>query len=108
MTRRNKDQEKRIRVAKSFAPTDLQRTIVETAAAMGYRQRYIAAVIPGGPISVDTLQRHFREELRRGAETPIPLTDEQKLLKRVLSGKGSRRTVAARIRWLQQYGSWEK
>jgi hypothetical protein len=108
MTRKNPPPEKRNRIAKYFKADDVQRAYVEGATAMGYRQRYIAEVIPGGPISVDTLQRHFRKELKLGAQNPISLTEDQLLLRKSLSGKGSRRTVAARIKWLTMFGSWKK
>lgn len=74
---------------------------------MGYRQRFIAEKIPDGPISIDTLQKHFKKEWKTGKRHPIQLTQEQILYKKAISGKSSRRSEAARIKWLQLIGEWK-
>ncbi len=53
-----------------FRPTDKQRTMVETLAAVGHTQETILRLIedwtPGGKMSEPTLRKHFRDELDLG------------------------------------------
>lgn len=100
---------KRPRVAKRFVPTEDQRASVRSFAMLSLPQKTIAKMVYGGPISVDTLQRHFKLELLAGKQNPEPLTEHQVLLRKA-TGKPSRRQRAAMFRYLQMYGGehWGK
>lgn len=54
---------------KAFVPTEKQREWVQLQSAYGTPQQRMADKIPGGPISLDTLVRHFRAEIDEGIKT---------------------------------------
>lgn len=93
---------KRRRIAKRFTPTEEQRAVVRALAGRFVSQRLIATMIPGGPISVDTLQRHFKAELLVDKQNAEPFTEREMLIRKA-TAKPSRRQLDAVIRYLREY-----
>ena len=86
---------------KPMEPTAEDRTLVETMSAVGIPQESIARCICGG-ISVDTLARHFREEL----DTAATLANAKvagTLFNKALDGD-----VTAMIWWTKTRMSWKE
>jgi hypothetical protein len=80
----------------SFKPTEEQRRIVKTMAALGTRHEDIAMVLEMTP---KTLRKHFRHELTRGS-IEANLKVGQTLFSMATSG----RNIAATIYWERTRG----
>ena len=85
----------------AFCPTDDQRRLVKFAVAIGTPLGSIAEVI--GLRSVKGLNRHFRNELARGAPEANAKVC-QTLLQMATSGK----SLAATRHWLTRQPGWEE
>ncbi len=86
----------------AFVATDEQRRTVETMAAFGIQQPYIAQAIG---VSEDSLQRHFRAELDMGlvkANTKVAQN-----LYRMATGQG-REALGAACFWLKTRAKWRE
>ena len=86
---------------KKFIPSEAQRDYVRALACLGVSQHYIASKMPHGAVSVDTLQRHFREELDDGREQTT-MDVKRELLVDALA-HGSAYNLTAKISWLKVY-----
>ena len=84
---------------KPWEPTQAERQTVELAAAIGYTQEEIGAVLGK---SVESLARHCREELDRGA-LKINARVAGKLLHKALSGD-----TASLIFWAKTRLGWRE
>ena len=89
-----------------FEPTDEQRRIVERAAGLGLRQDKVCQLIisprTNGPISKETLEKHFRAELDRG----MALADyavAKSLYDQAVGGN-----VTAQIWWTKARMGWKE
>jgi len=89
-----------------FEPTDEQRRIVERAAGFGLPQDKVCQLIisprTNGPISKETLEKHFRAELDRG----MALVDYEvgkSLYERAVGGN-----VTAQIWWTKARMGWKE
>jgi hypothetical protein len=82
-------------------PSDQQRRLVKSLAAVGIRQSEIALMVDLR--STVTLRRHFRKELDRGAIEAISAVAHT-LYKMATSGK----CVAATIFYLKARGRWHE
>lgn len=80
----------------SFKPTEEQRRIVKTMAALGTRHEDIAMVLE---ITPKTLRKHFRHELTRGA-----IEANVKVGQTLFSMATSGRNIAATIYWERTRG----
>jgi hypothetical protein len=84
-----------------FTPTDEQRRMVKTLAAIGTKQSEIAPVV--GVRSEKTLRKYFRRELDRG-ELEANGKVAQTLFHMATSGKN----VAATVFWLKCRAGWRE
>src|ERR1700730_7368797 len=84
-----------------FIPTDEQRRLVKSLAAIGTKQCDIAPLV--GVRSEKTLRKHFREELDRG-ELEANGKVAQALYQMATSGKN----VAAMMVWLKCRAGWKE
>jgi hypothetical protein len=89
----------------AFEPTKEHRQLVMLAVAIGYTHAQTAMLInmPTG-IAVDTLQKHFRQELETGADQ-VNAVVAQNLFKVATDPKHTRQVVAA-IFWLKARAGW--
>ena len=83
-----------------FTPTNEQRRLVKSMAAMGIQHEQIAALITR--CTAKTLRKHFREELDRGA-IEANYQVGQALHKKAMSGN-----VRAQIFWLTTRAGWRE
>ena len=81
----------------SFQPTQEQRRMVKTMAALGTRHEDIAAIVD---ITPKTLRKHFRQELTRGA-----IEANAKVGQTLFSMATSGRNIAATIYWERTRGA---
>jgi hypothetical protein len=82
-----------------FTPTDEQRRLVKSLAAIGTKQCDIAPLV--GVRSEKTLRKYFRQQLDRG-ELEANGKVAQVLFQMATSGKN----VAATVFWLKCRGGW--
>lgn len=84
-----------------FTPTDAQRRLVKSLAAIGTKQSDIAPMV--GVRSEKTLRKHFRQELDRG-ELEANGKVAQALFQMATSGKNA----AATMFWLKCRAGWRE
>jgi len=84
-----------------FTPTEEQRSIVQTLAALGIRQHDIVEMI--GLRSETTLRKHFQSELAQGAAEANRQV-AQSLYRQATSGK----CPAASMFWLKCRAGWRE
>jgi len=97
---------KRTRGRPRFIPTEEQRTIVTLGKGAGLTHAQIASLIRSPkPISVDTLERYFRDELDNG-EARVTAMVAGNLFK-IATSPTHKNAVLAAIFWLKTRAGWK-